>query len=526
MYDAIIKNGLVADGESPQLKKMDVAVKGDKISAIAPDISRGADVVVNAEGLVVAPGFVDIHSHSDYYLIIDPRARSKVLQGVTTEVGGNCGYSAAPMGGEVLARRAKDYEEQFGVRVDWANMDEYFESLDRARPAVNYGALIGYNTVRGSVLGFNSSKPGPERMTEIQKTVAQALDHGALGMSVGVVYPPACFAETAEFIEAFRPVAERGKVFTSHIRSEGPRLLESLEEVTAIAKGSGAKLQVSHLKTAGKDNWRKLDKAFGILEGAMAEGVQIMADRYPYLASNTGLQVILPDRAFDGGKDNLVAMLGDKRERASFREEILRNHPEPEYWQTVMVSQVVTEKNKDIEGLTVAEGAVKRGKEPLEFVFDLLLEEKTDVEAIYFCMSEDNLSRILGKPWVVVGSDAGARAVDGPLALGKPHPRTFGSFPRFFREYVFEKKLVSIPEAVRKTSAQACEFFGIAGRGKLKEGYFADIVAFNPETIGDNSTYSQPLAYPSGIAHVMVNGVFAVLDGAPTERRPGRVITA
>ena len=525
MFDVVIKNGLLAGGESPELVKADIAVKGDKIAAIAPSISNeSARMSVDAAGKIVAPGFVDVHSHSDYYLLIDPRARSKVTQGVTTEVGGNCGYSAAPMSGEVRERRAKDYEEQFSLKVNWADMDEYFMALSGAKPSVNYAALIGYNTVRGSVLGMNSSKPGEREMKMIKETVARGLDHGAVGMSVGVVYPPACFAETDEFIEAFRPVAERGKVFTSHIRSEGPRLLESLAEVAAISKGSGAKLQVSHLKTAGKDNWSKLDKAFEILEGAMNGGASIMADRYPYLASNTGLQVILPDRAFDGGKDNLVAMLNTQREREAFKNEILQNHPEPEYWDTVMVSQVVTDKNRDLEGLTVSEGAALRGKDAFTFVFDILAEEKTDVEAIYFCMSESNLSRILAKPWVVVGSDAGARAAEGPLAIGRPHPRTFGTFPRFFKEFVREKKMFTIPEAVRKTSTQSCEFFGFSGRGKLKEGYFADIVVFDPETIGDTSTYKDPLNYSEGIEYVFVNGAPALVSGKPVDGASGRIL--
>ncbi|MBI5814734.1 MAG: D-aminoacylase [Nitrospinae bacterium] len=525
-YDIVIKNGLVADGDSPTMSKADIAVSRDKIVAIAPSIpADNADALVDAAGRVVAPGFVDAHSHSDYYLIIDPRAGSKVTQGVTTEVGGNCGYSAAPMSGEVAARRARDYKEQFSINVDWTRMDEYLGALEDAKPAVNFAALIGYNTVRGSVLGMNSSKPGEREMKKIQETVAGALDHGAIGMSVGVVYPPACFAETDEFIEAFRPVAERGKVFTSHIRSEGPRLLESLEEVAAVAKGSGAKLQVSHLKTAGKENWGKLPRAFEILEGAMDGGVEIMADRYPYLASNTGLQVILPDRAFDGGKDNLVAMLKDRRERDAFKAEILKNHPEPEYWETVMVSQVVTDANRGMEGLTVAQGAAARGKDVFNFVFDLLAEEKTDVEAIYFCMSEDNLSRILRKPWVVIGSDSGARAVDGPLALGRPHPRTFGSFPKFFKEFVREKKMFTIPEAVKKTSTAACDFFGLSGRGRLREGHFADIVVFDPDTIGDRSTYADPLHYSVGVDTVIVNGAIAMKSGKLTRQRGGRVLT-
>jgi len=526
MFNMIIKNGLVADGRSDELFRADVAIEGDRIAAVEPNMDPAAGSrMVDATGKVVAPGFVDPHSHSDYYLVIDPRARSKITQGVTTEIGGNCGYSAAPMSGPVLKRRAGDYKEQFGIDVDWSDIESYFTTLDSNGAGVNFAALIGYNTIRGSVLGENSSQPDGHGMKSLKEMIARGLDQGAVGMSVGIVYPPACFAGAEEFVETFKVVAERGKMFTSHIRSEGVRLLESLEEVVDIAKGSGARLQVSHLKTAGKRNWSKLDKAFDLLESAMVEGVSLMADRYPYLASNTGLQVVLPDRAFDNGRANLVAMLGDRRERDKFREEVIESHPEKEYWESVMVSQVVTDRNKDIEGLTVAQGADKRNKEEIDFVFDLLAEENTEVEAIFFSMSEPNLERIIKKPWVVVGSDAGARAVDGPLALGKPHPRTFGTFPRFFREFVREKKMFTIPEAVRKTSSDTLEFFGITGRGRIERGYAADIVVFDPDTIGDTSTYTDPLSYSSGIEQVFVNGVHALRDRVPTERLGGRVIT-
>ncbi len=527
MFDILIKNGLVADGDSDQLKKVDVAIEGDRIVAVENNIDESnAGEVIDATGKVVAPGFVDIHSHSDYYLLIDPRAESKITQGVTTEVGGNCGYSAAPMSGETLERRAKDYKEQFGIDVDWTRLSEFFERLNDSKPAVNFAALIGYNTIRGSILGPNSSTPDAESLKAIKKMIAQGLDDGAIGMSVGVVYPPACFAEKDEFVEAFKVVAERGKVFTSHIRSEGAKLLEALTEVVDVAKLSGAKLQVSHLKTAGKNNWGKLDKAFEILETARENGLQLMADRYPYLASNTGLQVVLPDNAFDGGRERLVEKLSDKKHRETFKKEILVNHPEPEYWETVMVSQVVTEANRDIEGLTVAEGAGKRGKDVFNFVFDLLVEENTEVEAIFFCMNEENMDRIIAKPWVVIGSDSGARAVDGPLALGRPHPRGFGSFPKFIKEHVREKKTFTIPQAVRKTSTDACDFFGIDKRGRIKPGWFADVVVFDADTIGDTATYVNPLSYPVGIEQVFVNGTQALENGKLRASSAGRVISA
>lgn len=526
MYDIVIKNGMVADGVTDNLNRADVVIMGDKIATVAPNVSEGlAKKVVDATDMVVAPGFVDVHSHSDYYLMIDPRAESKLLQGVTTDVGGNCGYSAAPMSGALRERRIKDYQTQFGIDVSWSNLEEYFESLSRKGHGINYAALLGYNTIRGSVLGENNSQPDADSMKKLKAAVAEGLDQGAVGMSVGVVYPPACFASEDEFAQVFSVVGGRDKVFATHIRSEGPGLLESLTEVVNVARRSCARLQVSHLKTAGKANWNKLDRAFEILEGAMGEGMKVMADRYPYLASNTGLQVVLPDRAFDGGKEALLKRLGNSADREAFSRDIITNHPEAEYWETVMVSQVVNPKNRDLEGLTVAQGAQLRKKSPHDFVFDLLAEEDAYVEAIFFCMSEDNLDRILKKPYVMVGSDAGARALTGPLAIGKPHPRTYGTFPTFLQKYVREKKQISIPEAVKKTSSMAARFFGLVGRGEITPGSFADIVIFDPATVGDNSTYTAPIAPPSGIQNVFVNGRLAVENGRLAGELAGQVIT-
>lgn len=525
MYDLVIKNGMIADGVSDSPFRADLAVSGERIAAIAPDISAGlAKISIDASGMAVAPGFVDVHSHSDYYLIIDPRAESKLLQGVTTEIGGNCGYSAAPMSGELRERRVKDYQTQFGINVEWSGLTEYFSILNKGGHGVNYAALLGYNTIRGSILGENASQPDAASMKKIKAAVADGLDQGAVGMSVGVVYPPACFADEDEFAEVFKVVGERDKVFATHIRSEGPRLLESLEEVTRVAKRAGARLQVSHLKTAGKENWGKLDRAFDILETAMAEGTRVMADRYPYIASNTGLQVVLPDRAFDGGRDSLVAKLRDGAQRAAFSAEISSAHPEAEYWETVMVSQVVNPANRDVEGLTVAQGSALRKKSPHDFVFDLLAEENAYVEAIFFCMSQENMDRIMAKPYVMVGSDAGARAMNGPLALGRPHPRTYGAFPAFLQKYVRDKKSVSIAQAAKKCASMACGFFGLKDRGTLAPGKYADITVFDPAHVADNSTYTHPMAAPSGIKHVFVNGVLAAQEGKLTGVLPGKII--
>ncbi len=526
MFDVIIKNGLVADGITDSLISADVAINSDRIAVVEPNIDpdRGKKII-EAKGMIVAPGFVDVHSHSDYYLIIDQRAESKLMQGVTTEVGGNCGYAAAPMSGNLLERRVRDYQHQFGIDVKWTDLESYFNELKNHGLAVNFAALLGYNTIRGSVIGENSHQPDKKSMDALCKMTACGLSQGAVGMSLGVVYPPACFAKESEFIKVFKEVAKQDKVLTAHIRSEGAKLLEALTEIVNVAKGSGSKLQISHLKTAGKENWSKLDAALEILESGMEDGLEIMADRYPYIASNTGLQVVLPDCAFTGGRDQLMADLLDKNKRKEFKEKILQAHPDPEYWNTVMISQVVTQNNLDVEGLSVSQGADARGKDVFDFTFDLLIEEKSNVEAIFFCMNEKNLERILLKPWVSIGSDSGARAIDGPLAMGRPHPRTFGTFPRFFAEFVRRKKLFTIPEAVRKTSYNPAKFFGISKRGRITPDWYADIVIFNLNTVEDTSTYLKPFSYPTGIEHVFVNGIQAISHGKPTGSKSGSIIT-
>jgi len=524
MFDIIIKNSKLFGLEKNATAKSDIGITDGIISAIGNLDGKDAKKVIDGEGLYTMPGFVDVHSHSDYYLFIDPDAGGKVMQGITTDIGGNCGYSSAPIGGDILKVRAEAYKEQFGLELDWSTFDEYWKKLKVKGSAINFVGLIGYNTLRASVIGLQDGEVTEEAKEKMKQMVRDNLDMGAAGISIGLVYPPACFAKKEEVAEIVAEVGKKGKIFTTHIRSEGRDLLDSIDEVIEIAKMAKVKLHISHLKTAGKDNWEKLDKVFEKIEKAKNEGVDIECDRYPYIASNTGLQVLLPDWAFDGGRDAIVVRLQDDKIRKKFTEEILKNHPEPEYWKSVMVSQVATEKNYDLQGLTVEEGAKKRGKNHFDFIYDLLIEEKTEVEAIYFCMSEKNMERVLLKDYVMVGSDAGSRTINGPLGIGRPHPRTFGTFPRFMREYVFDKKLISMEDAVLKTSTSACERFGLEKRGKLIVGYHADIVTIDPKTIRDTTTYENPLSYPEGIVNVLVNGVPSVLNGKYTGELNGRGI--
>lgn len=521
MLDAVIKNSTLFGLKNDDSQKTDIGIKDGKIAEIGK-IEAEAETVINADGCYTMPGFVDPHSHSDYYLLIDPRAEGKVMQGVTTEIGGNCGYSSNPIGGEIKKIRGETFKEQYGLDLDWSDFGEYFKKLDNGGTSVNFAGLIGYNTLRASVLGLGDIEMQNGVREKMADTIKQNLDQGAAGMSVGLVYPPACFASKDEVADMVSHVRKADKIFTTHIRSEGAQLEESIEEVIEIARRSGVKLQISHLKTAGKDNWQKLDNVFEKIETARADGMDVWCDRYPYTASNTGLQVILPDWAFDGGRDAILQRLTDDATRKKLIDEILKNHPEPEYWETVMVAQVVSEKNRHTQGKLVSQAADEAGKNVFDFIFDLLLEEKTEVEAIYFCMNSSNMDRIILKDYVIIGSDAGARTIGGAVGDGHPHPRSFGTFPRFFQKYVFDRKLLPMREAVRKTSTAACERFGIKNRGRLIEGWHADIVVMDPEKIADRSTYEKPLAYPAGIEHLFVNGVLTINGGQHTGAAGGQ----
>ena len=515
MLDAVIKNSTLFGLGGGESRKTDLGIKDGLIAKIG-DIKEETGRVIDGAGSYTMPGFVDCHSHSDYYLLIDPLAEGKVMQGVTTEIGGNCGYSSNPIGGEIKKIRAETFREQYGLELDWDDFGQYFKKLKNGGTSVNFAGLIGYNTLRASVLGLKDVAMQNGARREMAKIIRENLDQGAVGMSVGLVYPPACFASMDEVADMVSTVAKADKIFTTHIRSEGKQLEESIEEVIEIARRTGVKLQISHLKTAGKENWQKLDNVFEQIEKARDEGIDILCDRYPYTASNTGLQVLLPDWAFDGGRDAILQRLSDSATRKKLTEEIIKNHPEPEYWDSVMVAQVVSDKNRHTQGKIVSKAAAEAGKNVFDFILDLLLEEKTEVEAIYFCMNESNMDRIIMKDYVIIGSDSGARSLGGPLGDGHPHPRSFGTFPRFFQDYVFGRKLLSMEEAVRKTSSAACERYGIKKRGKLIEGYHADIVMMNPERTADTSTYEKPLSYPSGVDYLFVNGVLTLENGKHT----------
>ncbi len=519
MFDLVIAGASIIDGRGSPAYVGDIALEGDRIVAVGKVPETDGRRVIRAEGLIACPGFVDVHSHSDYFLLLNPGAESAVRQGVTTEIGGNCGYAAAPIWGEWREERARTYRELYGLDHEWQRVQEYFQRLSTETVSINFGLLLGHNTIRGSVMGGAARVPDAAEMETMIRAVRQGMQEGALGLSTGLIYAPACFAHPEELVVLARVTREEGGVLTCHMRSEGERLLEAIREILDVAREADVPLQISHLKTSGERNWGKLSEALHLIEEAQAQGQDVTADRYPYTASNTQLQAVMPSWALEGRREEQVAQLRDPVVRDRLRLELADKR-----WDQIMIAEVTREENKRFEGMRVNQAAALAGKEPVQFVCELLVEEEARVDAIFFTMSEENLQRILTRPYVMVASDSGTRAHIGPLSRGRPHPRTFGTFPRVLGAYVREKQLLELPTAIRRMTFDPCRRFGLNGRGLVAAGCYADLVLFDPDTVRDRSSYEDPIQYPDGIRYVLVNGMITVEEGEHTGVRAGHVL--
>jgi N-acyl-D-aspartate/D-glutamate deacylase len=524
MIDILICGAQVFDGGGDPPVEADIAIAGDRILAVGPEVAgQSARRVIDARGLAACPGFVDIHGHSDYHLLLTPTAESALLQGVTSEIGGNCGYAAAPIWGPWWEDRARSYREVYGLDHDWREVGAYFRRLLDPGISLNFGLLVGHNTLRGSAMGGADRAPMTEELQAMVSGLDRGMDEGALGLSTGLVYSPACFSSPDELATLTAVAGRKGGILTTHMRSEGDELLESIREVIAAAEAARTPLQISHLKTYGERNWEKLPQAFELIESAQRRGVQVTADRYPYAAANTGLQASLPHWVMVGSQAEQTARLMDPAVRGRIRHEIGEG-PHARDWSQVMISEVTLSQNRRYQGLRVDAAARLAGKDALDFVLDLLHEEKIQVDAIYFVMSEDNLRAILKKSYVMIGSDSGCRAHYGPLAAGRPHPRTFGSFARVLGQFAREERLLDLPTAIRKMTSDPCRKIGLADRGLLSPGCKADVVLFNPDRVRDTATYEDPIQYPVGVHTVLVNGVVTVEAGKHTGARAGQIL--
>jgi N-acyl-D-amino-acid deacylase len=542
MVDTLIKGGLIFDGTGSEPFEADIGISGDRIAFInkkakvksqSPSVTRrgeksevSANRVIDAKGLAVSPGFIDTHAHSEFTLLADHRAEGKISQGITTEIDGNCGLSAAPLYGEALKQREEDLME-LGIVERWTTFKGYFDILGKGI-ALNFVTLVGHGNLRACVAGYEDKALNNNEIKKMQALLKEALKEGAIGLSTGLIYPPGVYSTTEELMNLFRPSSFIRRpsrlIYTSHMRSEGDKLLESIEEIIRIGRKAGVNIHISHMKTSGKKNWHKIDNAISLIEEARREGIRITCDRYPYTAASTDLDTILPPWVYEGGMKEELKRLKSSEFQEKIKKEILYEYPEIEYWGNVNIASVSSEKNRWMEGKSIAYIARHEDSETVDIFLKILIEEKLRVSAIFASMNEDNLKRFLSLPYVMIGTDSSARSTSGPTYKGKPHPRGFGSFPRFLGRYVRDNGLISMNEAIHKITMLPAKTFGISKRGVLKKGAFADLVVFDYRKIIDRATFDKPFLKPEGIYYVFVNGLSAVWEGELTGINAGRIL--
>jgi N-acyl-D-amino-acid deacylase len=506
-HDLVIRNGTLFDGTGADGRELDLAITGDRITAIAPRLSARGREEIDARGLAVAPGFIDVHSHGDGSLEQDPRDESVIRQGVTTIVVGADGSSRAT--------GAPD-----------RSFADYFASVDRLRPGPNVACMVGLGSVRGAVIGDRDRPATADELTRMTAMVERALADGACGASSGLEYTPGAFASRDELIALCRPLAGRRLPYATHMRNEDDRLLDAIDESIAVARGAGCPLEISHLKTQGPRNWPKLDDVFRRIDAARAAGVDVTFDRYPYLAYSTGLTNLFPVWSRDGGADVFLARLDDGATAARIRQETLAKIDLIGGWDNVQLSAVRAVEDRDAEGKRLGAQARARGVDPYDYTVALLKRSSGSIGMAGFAMSEENLERILAHPLCTICSDGGGFAIDGPTRRGSPHPRGIGTFPRVLGRYVRERKVLTLPDAIRKMTSRSAARVHLADRGRLAPGLAADVVIFDPARIADTATFEQPFQYPVGISVVVVNGAIALRDGQRSPAGSGRALRA
>jgi N-acyl-D-amino-acid deacylase len=508
----LIRGGWVVDGTGSPGRKADVGVNGDLLAAVGDLSGTAADRVIDAAGLAVAPGFIDIHSHSDFTILIDPRAEGKVRQGVTTETIGMCGASAAPLAGEKLARVR---EQNRDLTIDWTDLAGYRRRVERRGSAVNLVPLTGQGNLRGSVIGYGGRGPSRAEMKRMLALLEGELAAGSRGLSTGLVYPPGAFSDFGELAELLHLVEAAAGIYSTHLRNESDRVEEAVAEAIRLAEETGVSLQIAHLKAQGRRNWGRLERCLEMIEASRSRGFPVHCDRYPYVASATDLDILLPAWAIEGGAGDELKRLKDPALRAKLEKEVDRDD-----WKAVVISRVSGPANRELEGMNLEEAARLRGMKPADLFFRILVEEKLAVEALFFGMDPANLVRILKKPYSMIGSDASARAITGPLARGFPHPRTFGTFPLVLSDFVRDGTL-TLEEAVFKMTGLPARKLGLEDRGVIRQGAAADLTIFDPAKVRSRATYRAPFNYPEGIEYVIVNGRIVVERGLHTGNLPG-----
>ena len=527
--DIVIAGGTVFDGTGAQPRVADVGIRGDRVVAIDDLKAAPAKRRVDAKGLAVAPGFINMLSWASDALLVDGRSQSDIRQGVTLEVFGE-GWSMGPLSPR-MKQELRERQGDIKYDVTWTTLGEYLEHLERRGVSCNVASFVGATTVRIHAIGYDDRPPTTSELDQMRGLVRTAMEEGAVGVGSSLIYAPAFYAKTDELIELCKVAAEHQGMYISHIRSEGNRLVESIEELIHIAREAKLPAEIYHLKAAGEKNWPKRQRVIELVEEARAAGLKITADMYVYPAGATGLDGAMPPWVQEGGLDSWIDRLRDPALRRRVAEEMRTPTDE---WENLLLAAgspervlLVGFKNpalKHLTGKTLAEVAKRRGQTPEEAAMDLVVEDHSRVDTVYFMMSEEDVRRNVALPWVSFGSDAASEAPEGPFLLSQPHPRAYGNFARVLGKYVREEKVIPLAEAIRKLSGLPAENLGIRERGLLREGYFADVVVFDPAKIADHATFERPQQYATGMRHVFVNGAQVLADGEHTGATPGRAV--
>ena len=516
-FDIVIGNGRIIDGIGAPWFSGDIGIVGDRIESVGDLSGFKANRTIDATGLVVCPGFVDIHTHSDVSFIANPKADSKITQGVTTEIVGNCGYSPAPISESGKKYFMKEYEE-LGIKWNWSSVTEYLRLLESRGLPLNVGLLIGHGAIRASVMGFEARDPTLGELEEMKSMVEAGMKEGAFGLSTGIKYAPGCYAKTDEIVELTKVVHKYRGIYASHIRNQGDLLVDAIDEAIEIGRESGAPVQISHLKSKGRNNWGKASNVLRIIEEARESGIDVAFDQYPYPAGSTNLDSATPEWAREGGPQRLLERLKDPEQRRKIEAEILKH--EDWYGPDKIIISGFTP-NPSYEGKTLGEISKMRNKSPASVFCDLLLEADAWVPSIGFYGLEKDILEIMTHHAMMVGSDGSSLASYGVLGKGKPHPRNYGCFTRFLGGYVL-KGVMSVEDGIRRMTSFPAQRLGLSDRGLLRTGMSADIVAFHPNKVIDTATFENPHQYSKGIEYVLVNGQVAVENGKFTDKLAGK----
>ena len=523
-FDIVIKDATILDGTGRAPRKGDVGISGDTIAAIGDISGEQGRTIIQASGLYVCPGFIDIHTHSDGQILAYPTADSRIFQGITTELTGNCGSSVAPLKLVDIKDEQQEFRE-FGIRPDWTDVASYFSRLERTGISVNHALLLGQGRLRENAIGLVDRKLTDSELKNVLRAVEEGMDCGAFGVSTGLEYAPGIYTPAEEIASMAQVVACRDGLYATHLRNEGSELLEAIKEAVNVGRESSVRVQISHLKAAGRSNWNKQRAALGLLDKARSVGIDVSADAYPYTAYSTSLSILLGAWVREGGTKAILRRLRSRDMRRQIRREVSERVGEsPGDFDLIVINSTKSERNR----ITIGKNLVEIGKmwkvEPVDAILRLLVEEETEIDFVGHGMKPGNVEMVLSHPAVMIGSDGSSMAPKGKAAEARPHPRSYGTCPRVLGHYVRERKLFDMSTAVKKMTSMPAEQLRLTDRGRIARGMKADLVIFDGAKVRDTATFEEPHQYPDGIKHVFVNGILVVENGKHTGARPGRVL--